>query len=256
MFVTSPKLHQKRSKIPYSMERIGVLINKLQELHQENASPDQLMHTLQMLQTEVFLLKQNTNNTSRRKIAVVMPGNVAPKVVEEELALPEEFVKIKTEEIKVSAQRENNILANQDTVEIRVEPIPQPQPPAFNVFDEVPTLAHQPQVKELNDAIGKTAQSLNDKLFQQKTEIAEILNKDPLKDIKKAIGVNDRYIFITELFRGDEAMYERSLKTINRFTIFPEAEYWIQRELKLKLGWLEDHPLVKQFDQLVSRRFL
>lgn len=256
MFVTSPKLHQYRSKIPYSMERIGVLINKLQELHQEKASPDQLMHILEMLQTEIFLLKQQVSNTGRRKIAVVMPGNVAPKVVEEEIAIPDEFVKVKAEEIKVSEQQDGNILVEQKIIETKVEVAAQIPQSTFNVLDEVPTLAHQPQVKELNEAIGKLAQSLNEKLFQQKIEIGETLNKEPLKDIKKAIGVNDRYTFITELFRGDEAMYERSLKTINHFTIFPEAEFWIQRELKLKLGWLEDHPLVKQFDQLVRRRFL
>jgi hypothetical protein len=51
-------------------------------------------------------------------------------------------------------------------------------------------------------------------------------------------------------------MYERSVKTINGFSIFPEAEYWIKRELKLKLGWDEGNPVVKQFDQLIKRRFL
>ena len=71
----------------------------------------------------------------------------------------------------------------------------------------------------------------------------------------QAIGINDRYLFINELFRGDETMYERSLKTINGFTIFPEAQYWIQRELKVKLGWNERSETVDHFHQLVRRRF-
>ena len=50
-------------------------------------------------------------------------------------------------------------------------------------------------------------------------------------------------------------MYERSLKTINSYSFLPEAEFWIQRELKLKLGWPEDSDTVKLFDQLVKRRF-
>ena len=40
-------------------------------------------------------------------------------------------------------------------------------------------------------------------------------------------------------------MYERSIKTINGFRILPEAEYWMERELKVKLGWDENrdaHP--------------
>ena len=75
------------------------------------------------------------------------------------------------------------------------------------------------------------------------------------EDLKKAIGINDRFFFINELFKGDEVMYERSIKTINGFSIYPEAEYWIRRELKLKLGWNERLDAVKQFDQLVKRRF-
>ncbi len=35
-------------------------------------------------------------------------------------------------------------------------------------------------------------------------------------------------------------MYERSIKTINAFRILPEAEYWMERELKVKLGWDEN----------------
>ena len=50
-------------------------------------------------------------------------------------------------------------------------------------------------------------------------------------------------------------MYERSIKTINGFRIFAEAEYWIERELKVKLGWEEDKPATRHFYQLVKRRF-
>jgi hypothetical protein len=60
---------------------------------------------------------------------------------------------------------------------------------------------------------------------------------------------------VSELFRGDEVGYERSIKTINNFRILAEAQYWIERELKLKLGWDENKEIVKLFDQLVKRRF-
>ena len=50
-------------------------------------------------------------------------------------------------------------------------------------------------------------------------------------------------------------MYERSIKTINSFRMFPEAEYWIERELKVKLGWEEHKAATKHFYQLVRRRF-
>ena len=121
----------------------------------------------------------------------------------------------------------------------------------FDPLVEIPTLSHQVKYKQ---AEGRT-ESLNDKLKQGKAELIEILKETPIKDLRKAIGINDRFLFINDLFRGDEVMYERSIKTINSFNIFPEAEYWITRELKTKLGWDTELPVVVQFDQLVKRRF-
>lgn len=109
-------------------------------------------------------------------------------------------------------------------------------------------------LRERNDIFSQSA-SLNDRHRPEHEEIGSALNDEPVKDLRKAIGINDRFVFLSELFRGDEVMYERSLKTINNFRIFPEAEYWIERELKVKLGWDENKAAVRHFRQLVRRRF-
>ena len=123
----------------------------------------------------------------------------------------------------------------------------------------MPTLSHQrPSEQKLySDEELKIdyPESLNDVLKEERIELSQKLTDAPIKDLKKAIGVNDRFLFINELFRGDESMYERSIKTIQNFSILAEAEYWIRRELKIKIGWMDTHPVVKQFDQLVRRRF-
>jgi len=116
-------------------------------------------------------------------------------------------------------------------------------------------LSHQRGVKEINELVAHQTESLNDRLKQQKTEVVEVLKHEAIKDLRKAIGINDRFVFINDLFRGDEAMYERSIKTINSFYIFPEAEYWINRELLVKLGWDKENEVVRHFYQLVKRRF-
>lgn len=149
-------------------------------------------------------------------------------------------------------------------------PAPQPAipsvPPAgvqqnkgwqFDPVHDVPTLTHQETapVYNINDRALVTEESLNERLKVEKIELGSVLQESPIRDLKKAIGINDRYLFINELFRGDETMYERSLKTINGFNILPEAQYWIQRELKVKLGWNEQSEAVFHFDQLVKRRF-
>jgi len=134
---------------------------------------------------------------------------------------------------------------------------------AMNIPVEIPTLVHQAsingtkEVYELNQMlVAKFEQpEINERLREDKTEVATVLQAAPVRDLKKAVGINDRYLFVNELFRGDESMYERSMKTINGFSIYPEAQYWIERELKVKMGWDEGCETVKLFDQLVRRRF-
>ena len=129
----------------------------------------------------------------------------------------------------------------------------------FDPLAEKPTdrFTLSQKTREINDVIGtgNGSSSLNDKLKSGVVELKSALNDTPVRDLKKAIGVNDRYVFINQLFRGDEVMYERSLKTINGFRILPEAEYWMERELKVKLGWDENREATRQFYQLVKRRF-
>jgi hypothetical protein len=126
---------------------------------------------------------------------------------------------------------------------------------AFDAVEETPTLMqHQPK-KEVHELISDTRESLNDRLKQEKKEVVHALKDTPIKDLRKGIGINDRFTFVSELFRGDDAMYERSIKTINGFNILSEAEYWINRELKFKLGWNDNKEEVQHFYHLVRRRF-
>ncbi|MGZ8557348.1 MAG: hypothetical protein ACXWWC_03400 [Chitinophagaceae bacterium] len=225
------------------MERIDILISKLNEQHQQKAPAEQMLFTLQLLQNELSSKQQMNRTLGTSKVSVVMPSvmrmdpsqyeKYAPRPVEKP-AMHEVKEKLLVEEESVSIVQQNGQL---DMV--------------FDPLVEIPTLSHQVKYKQKE---GRT-ESLNDKLKQGKAELIEVLKETPIKDLRKAIGINDRFVFINELFRGDEVMYERSIKTINSFNIFPEAEYWITRELKTKLGWDTELPVVFQFDQLVKRRF-
>jgi hypothetical protein len=124
----------------------------------------------------------------------------------------------------------------------------------FDPMNEIPTFSQHRIGKEINDAVD-LQQSLNDRLKEDRAEVMHSLKDTPIRDLRKGIGINDRFVFISELFRGDEVMYERSIKTINSFNIYPEAEYWMNRELKIKLGWDDTREIVTHFYHLVKRRF-
>lgn len=223
------------------MERIHTLISKLNQQVAQEADATQLLATVQLLHSELVSQQQGTKRLGTSKVAVMLPASMTLDALQYERYAPqpqERTVAAPVQETVVIEERQT-ISFTQESVQKEIVRDP---------LNEIPTLSQQ-----IN---GKDAQeSLNDKLKQVKTELAEVLKETPVKDLRKAIGINDRFVFINDLFRGDEVMYERSIKTINGFNIFPEAEYWISRELKIKLGWNSDHPLVLQFDQLVKRRF-
>jgi hypothetical protein len=247
------------------MERLAQLIGKLNEQFEQNADPGQLLLTTQLIEAELVRLSSATRPAlSNSRVAVVMPSNSrsyntiteAPIATIEEKA-PEEpaedplispVTTVKTVEKNGNGSYNGNNGANgskkQDSKGYQFDPL-----------REIPTLSHQQSVKELNETMASSQSSLNDKLKEEIVEVGHLLNDSPVRDLRRAIGINDKFVFITELFRGDEVMYERSIKTINGFRIFAEAEYWIERELKVKLGWDETRESTRHFYQIVRRRF-
>jgi hypothetical protein len=90
---------------------------------------------------------------------------------------------------------------------------------------------------------------------ETKKEVAEKIALQPIKDLRAAIGINDKFQFMEELFNKDEALFESSIKTINAYKNFAEAQFWIKQNLRNKFNWVEESATVMAFDQLVKRRF-
>ena len=218
------------------MERIQTLINRLQEQVKQNADVTQMQLTLQLLQSELNQLQKTSVRTlGTSKVSVVLPTPVAVAPVSTKKSEPEEWQEV------ISAPKPKTKSNNQLDIH-------------FDPMNEIPTFSQHKIGKEVNETV-EHQESLNDRLKQNRTELMHSLKDSPIRDLRKGIGINDRFVFISELFRGDEPMYERSIKTINSFNIYPEAEYWMNRELKIKLGWDDTKEIVKHFYQLVKRRF-
>src|SRR6185503_15971076 len=242
------------------MERIETLIAKLKQQFDQHADPALMLATVQQLQNELSQLQPRTSRTlGTSKVAVMMPAGINAVPVEYEKYLPKTISPEEREpvrEVKEAPVREIKEPVMVDRSPVSVVNDNGQLDMLFDPMTEIPTLSHQVMERRTEPAKSSAqAESLNDKLKQDKTELFELLKETPIKDLRKAIGINDRFLFIDDLFRGDEAMYERSIKTINSFTIYAEAEYWIIRELKVKLGWPNEHKTVHHFDQLVRRRF-
>ena len=252
------------------MERVDTLLKKLQNQFTQNASVEQLLLTVQMLQAELLHLQHQNQAVLNSEMAAV---NVSPlnSFIHEPIPIQSNIEGIKVErtvemlqvdEAELDAELEEIKRNAKHMQSISVQHKPHI---IFEPEEDIPTLKHtskplpetkkQMVVTEINESVAVNTVSLNDKLKQSKIDLGDTLTEAPIKDLRKAIALNDQFLFINELFRGDEIAYERSIKTINSFSIFAEAEYWIQRELMVKNGLRADNEMVAQFYQLVKRRF-
>lgn len=243
------------------MDRVQTLLEKLQNQIGQDCPVNELLHTSEMLHAEILLKAEKNSPATAGKVSIIAPSyhsfetsskeehqaESTEKIVEV-LQVDEREIEAELEQMKKNAESVKAMTAH-SRPEFEFDPI-----------EDIPTLAAQTPASEVarqkNELPFEYPESLNDRLKQVKIELSQALTAAPIKDLKKAIGVNDRFLFINELFRGDEAMYERSIKTIQNFSIYAEAEFWIRRELKVKIGWLDTDPVVMQFDQLIKRRFL
>ena len=259
------------------MERVETLCNLLTEKLANKASADEMLITVRMLESELLHIKKTTpaataTQSAALKISKLAESDLTDKDADtpappeektvEVLQVNEADIEAELEEIKKNAAEINRVSLHNPSV-------------AFDPMDDIPTLAGRgplpPEADKMptDDISEGSVQTANEikntppvntppvqnEPFRKPEREPEIPDGTPVKDLKKAINADERSDFINELFRGDEAMYERSIKTINSFAIYPEAEYWIRRELKLKIGWEDRNETVRRFDQMVRRRF-
>lgn len=212
------------------MERVEFLMLRLLEQYRRNESPAELIAALGRIEQELLLsfttekkLEIPMNDFEDLHIEEVIISNSEEILEEEPLPLLEIFQDVIQPEILEKEEIITNINENAEEI------------PMHDV-----KILHL----EINEIHSKTS-----------IEISQHLQETSIKDLRKAIGINDKYLFINELFGGDEKLFENSIKTINQFNIFAEADFWIKKELIAIKKWNLDLPVVQQFMLLVKRRF-
>mgnify|MGYP000660326934 FL=1 len=216
------------------MDSVKALVEKLSEQLRQNEDKTRLIITAQQILTEL----------GGAVVAKPLPQNIYQETT---VVAPADEVVMQTQITPELAPVINTVEEMETPVEVIDENL------VHNIV-EAPVV----EISQVNLAEVKTEPIL---VASEKIEIKEVkevkdhLVMEPIKDLRSAIGINDKFQFIQELFGGDEKSFEVGIKTINAFKIFPEAQFYIKRELREKNNWDEESNIVKQFDQLIKRRF-
>ena len=133
--------------------------------------------------------------------------------------------------------------------EPKAEPTPAPVAPNPSVAP-APQPAPQPQSVEpqrVADVLGSGRKVLGD---VSQNEIVPTPPMSKIVDLRKAIGINDKFIMLRDLFASDEAQYNATIDALNSFASLDECMIYIVENF----AWNPDSEGAKLIVSLIERK--
>jgi hypothetical protein len=187
----------------------------------------------------------------------IVPESIKEKVVETKMP---EIILEKTKEIVFDLKDIEKDEINEPMVtEEKIEPPSEEVKPARSGKKEKDhvDLFSLSEKETLADKFKETQKSMNDKIASGKPDktLADKISKTTITSLKNAIGINDKFLFINELFKGDIQEYNKTIDKLNSFTKLEESTGFLE-ELKGKFNWTEKPDTYQKLEDLLIRKFL
>lgn len=172
----------------------------------------------------------------------------AEEEIEEIAEIPEpEFESPQVVEFEIEVEK--GIEMKQEIVEEIVEKA-EPAPPVEEI-----KITETKTVRSTIDLFSTTGeQTIFDKISHDKEpSIADKMRQTRIADLRQAIGINEKFLFINELFNGDMGKYNKALDELNEMkTREGVVTYFI--ELKIHNQWKDDNEAFIKFKELLDRK--
>ena len=102
----------------------------------------------------------------------------------------------------------------------------------------------------IGEVLGKDNKSLNEQLVANSKK-SDANFQSAVSDLKKAIGINDRFLFQRELFKNSSELYDQIIEQLNNMPNLEAANSF----LKSNFNWDSNDETVSIFLDIVKRRF-
>lgn len=103
----------------------------------------------------------------------------------------------------------------------------------------------------LGDVINHDVQTLADRLSAPRNVASELRRSEPVADLRSAVGINDRFLMIRDLFGGDGAACDRMMATLNEFQTIDDCMIYIAENY----AWNPNSDGAKLLVELLERKF-
>ncbi len=89
---------------------------------------------------------------------------------------------------------------------------------------------------------------------EKDNSIAATVNPSPVGDLKMAIGINDKFLFINELFKGDPTIYDEAIEKFNSFALPVDAENQMD-VYRQQYDWADKSEAYHRLNKIVKSKF-
>lgn len=112
------------------------------------------------------------------------------------------------------------------------------------------------ELGNIKEEKSKVSQSVNDlHASTPQTSLADQFGQQPIKDLTKEIGINERFLLTENLFNGNSDAYRDAINELNNFSSLEDALKCFKQDIAKKLNWSLKNNHVKRFIKLVQRRY-
>ena len=141
------------------------------------------------------------------------------------------------EQFEDEQPQEDEVVAEAQAVEVPAPVVSPPEP------------VGAPPVTEVDEVF-----TINQKISAQMGNNTEPVLQ-PISDLKSAITLNDKLLFVKDLFNGYSLAYSEAIEILNRFKGLEEADTFLKKNYLVKNNWEAKPDTMKKFYDLLKRRY-
>lgn len=179
------------------------------------------------------------------------------KITEEKIKVETEIeAKYKVEEVKEQIEEEQN---KDDLIEEKEEILIDIQ------LDEVREIIEIEEDKEEKEETEKSTidlftssagPTLSDTFSEaEHPTIADKITTEGINELREAIGINEKFLFINELFNGDMGRYNKVIDELDELATLEGVNTYLL-ELKIQSQWVDDNAALIKLSDMLNKKFV
>lgn len=235
----------------YELEKANQIAEVVPTSFSNDKTPQVIEEIKETPEKPLVIINQNkiVEETKNEVKPTVEINKVEEPIIDENMHKVEDVEVILTPEPKAIIEEKIIEIKKEESIKETIKQEEEKQKPSKNI-----DLFGSANIS-IADKYKSESKNLNDKIHKSKTEksISSRMSHQSIKDLKSAIGINEKFLFINELYKGNMKAYNDSIILLNDCDSHDKAME-ILDNLKSEYKWESDMVAFLTLKDFVDRK--